>query len=394
MSYRLFLSHTGSDGPLARAIVKNINNAFEGEIQVFLAQDDIAVGSRWKDDILNNLKECNGIISLFTHQAKDKPWLLIEWAAFWLNEPEKDIFILLDELVSPQDLVSPMIDRQVGVITNQDHLRRVIRTLSQKASVEKIPFSIIPSLLKDIEDALQIQSELEYSKYEDDLTSLPIDDIEKTKIVGHFIEHGKLEIAEKILDRITFDYLKVNLALNLVANASIEEAKVVSKHIRSAKNIGEVVICLITQGHEDIRIFSDLLDQIGYRDETEFTLICVELSKNGKEGTELFATVAGRMNNMAELRKVAMHLVDAGKHEKTVFLSILKRFADRNRVELRKVGEHLLHCGRPCNIQLGVILDILREHNRDQFKMLANKIEESWPEFMQEYMAAIGELQN
>jgi hypothetical protein len=118
------------------------------------------------------------------------------------------------------------------------------------------------------------------------------------------------------------------------------------------------------------------------------------LSRVGKEGTELFATVAGRMNNMAELRKVAMHLIDAGKHEKAIFLSTLKRFADRNRVELRKVGEHLLHSGRPCEMQLGVVLDILHEHSKDQFKMLAAKVEEFWPAFMQEYMVANGEPQN
>jgi hypothetical protein len=394
MSYGLFLSHTGSDGPLAKAIRKNINNAFEGAVEVFLAQDDIAVGARWKDDILDNLRKSTGIISLFTKQSIGKPWLLIEWSAFWLNEPDKDIFILTGEEVTPENLVSPMVDRQAGVITNPDHLRQLIRTLSQKAGVDKIPFAIVPCLLKDITEALRVQSEVEFSKYQDDLSDLPVDDIEKTKVVVHFLDLGNLNLAGRILDRITLDYLKVNIALNLVASSRIAEAQAVTKHIRSARSIGEVVISLISQEHEDVRIFNELLDQIGYRDETEFTQICVELSRVGKEETELFTTVAGRMNNMAELRKVAMHLIDAGKHEKSIFLSILKRFADRNRAELRKVGEHLLHSGRPCNMQLGAILDILREYNKDQFKMLAAKAEAVWPEFMQEYMAAVGEPQN
>lgn len=393
MSYRLFLSHTGSDGPLAKAIAKNINNAFEGAVEVFLAQDDIDVGARWKDDILHNLRECTGIISLFTQQSIGKPWLLIEWAAFWLKEPERDIFILLGEGVSPQDLVSPMVDRQVGVITNPDHLRRLMRTLSQKAGVGKIPFAAVNPLLNDIKEALRVQSEIEYSKYQEDLSTLPSDDIEKTKVAVHFIEHGNVELAERILDRITLDHLKVNIALNLVLNSQISEAQIVTKHIRSARNIGEVVLSLISQGHEDVRVFIELLEQIGYRDETEFTQICVELSKLGKEDSELFAKVANRMNNMAELRKVAMQLIDLGKHDKPIFISVVRRFADRNRNELRKVGEHLLNSGRSCDIQLGLLLDILRERNKDQFRMLFAKVQEVWPEFHQEYVAAHGDLQ-
>jgi hypothetical protein len=386
MSYRIFLSHTERDTELAKAIVRGINNAFEGSVEIFLAKNDIAVGSRWKEDILRNLRECDGLICLLTKASVGKPWLLIEWAAFWLQEPEKDIFILLGDGVNSQELVAPMVDRQLGVITNPDHLRNLFRTLSERAKVKKIPFSAVPLCLSDIEEAIRIQTETEYNKYKQDLSGLPSDDTEKSKIALHFLAQGELTFFEKIIELITSDYVRVTIALNLIAKSQLSEAQLVAKHTLSARNTGEIVNALISRGYEDIRVFEALLDQIGYRDESEFTQICLELAKVGKEDTELFATVAGRMNNMAELRKVAMQLIDLGKHEKAIFSSISNRFADKNRRELEKVGEYLVQSRRQCESQLIVILDILHAHNKEQFMMLTSKVEEVYPQFLEKYL--------
>jgi hypothetical protein len=386
MSYRIFLSHTARDAKLAEEIAHGINNAFEGSIEVFLAKEAIAVGSRWKDDIQEALRSCNGLISLITNSSINKPWILIEWAAFWLQEDQKDIFILLGDSVNTNDLVAPMVDRQMGVITNLEHLRNLFRTLAQRAGVKKIPWADADTLQQTIKGALQIQKSEECSRYKTDLSMLPQDDNEKSKIAFFFLESGDLATSEKVIERITFDYVRLSIALELIAKARIEEAILVAKHLRAARNTGEFVNALISIGYEDVRLFEDLLEQIGYRDESEFTQICIELAKQGKEDTGLFATVAGRMNNMAELRKVAMQLIDLGKNESPIFSTIVGRFATKNRRELEKVGEHLVHSGRPCEAQLCEILDILFEFNKEQFDMLASKAGESYPQLFKTYL--------
>jgi hypothetical protein len=385
MAYRLFLSHTGVDSPLADALATNINNAFQGKIRVYVAKNDIPPGALWKPHILANLKESDGIISLLTRRSVGKPWLLIEWTAFWLHEPDKDIFILLTDDVSQSDLVSPMLDRQHGVVTNADHMGKFFTVLSQRAGLSMIPFAYIEPLMRDVNHALQTQWETECSRYKKDLDALPQDDQKKVAVAQFFLDHGDVGTFEKVLSVIRIDYLKVGFALSLIDRGEVQHLQMVSKHIRSPQNIGEIVFALIARDYQDVRIFAPHLDQIGYKDESEFTAVCLELAKTGKENTELFSSVVSRITNMSELRKVAMGLVDLGKQNAQVVTGILERLAERNRVELRKLGEHLIKMAVADQGQLAAILDLLRVRNMEQFQMLAKTTQETYPQFFAVY---------
>ncbi|MHB0965484.1 MAG: toll/interleukin-1 receptor domain-containing protein [Bellilinea sp.] len=82
MPYRIFVSHTANDKLIAEEVTQIINNAFEGDIELYLAFQEIGGGDEWKKAIKDNLNKCDAIICLVTSEYVHKPWLFIEWSAF------------------------------------------------------------------------------------------------------------------------------------------------------------------------------------------------------------------------------------------------------------------------------------------------------------------------
>ena len=77
MSYRIFVSHTGNDKVIAEEVTRIINNAFEGDIEFYLASQEIGGGDEWKEAIKDNINKCDAIICLVTPEYVHKPWLFI-----------------------------------------------------------------------------------------------------------------------------------------------------------------------------------------------------------------------------------------------------------------------------------------------------------------------------
>jgi hypothetical protein len=47
--YKIFISHTTLDQPIAERIMKVLNNAFRGHVQLYLAHLGIIGGDDWRD---------------------------------------------------------------------------------------------------------------------------------------------------------------------------------------------------------------------------------------------------------------------------------------------------------------------------------------------------------
>ena len=90
MPYRIFVSHTANDKLIAEEITRIINNAFEGDIELYLAFQEIGGGDEWKKSIKDNLNKCDAIICLVTPEYAHKHWLFIEWSAFWIADKNKN----------------------------------------------------------------------------------------------------------------------------------------------------------------------------------------------------------------------------------------------------------------------------------------------------------------
>lgn len=55
--YKVFISHTGSDAPIAKVIVRTVNDAFDGHIALYMARERLIIGKKWKDEISERLRQ-------------------------------------------------------------------------------------------------------------------------------------------------------------------------------------------------------------------------------------------------------------------------------------------------------------------------------------------------
>ena len=107
MSYSIFLSHATEDAAIAKTIKEKLNKIFP-ELSIYLATDEIRSGTKWKDELKQNLQEHNAIITLISQISIDKPWIYTEWSPFWMAEKPFHLLLLDDKL--KKDLIGPMKD--------------------------------------------------------------------------------------------------------------------------------------------------------------------------------------------------------------------------------------------------------------------------------------------
>ncbi|HFD40523.1 MAG TPA: TIR domain-containing protein [Anaerolineae bacterium] len=114
MTYRIFVSHTKVDSEVAQAITNVLNNAFEGNVHLYLASREVIGGEEWKKELKKELKERDAIICVITPESVRSPWLFIEWSAFWIAD--KRFYLLISDEIRVSDLVQPMQDRQMTLM--------------------------------------------------------------------------------------------------------------------------------------------------------------------------------------------------------------------------------------------------------------------------------------
>ena len=133
MPYSVLVSHTNMDAKLAEKVTASLDQALEGRVTLKLAQAHIETGAQWRAWIREHLESCDMVLSIFTPEAVNKPWLYVEWVPFWLNHGEKDFIILLANGVKPQSLISPMLDSQTVSLDDEASVYGLLRTLAKRA---------------------------------------------------------------------------------------------------------------------------------------------------------------------------------------------------------------------------------------------------------------------
>jgi hypothetical protein len=178
-----------------------INNAFEGDILTYLAHGEIRAGDDWKKMIKDNLKNCDAIISIITPQSIKRPWLFIEWSAFWLAD--KKWYLLLTDEIKVPDLIQPMQDRQTTNMLDETSVKVLFRGLAQDSGRSAVPVKFVDLFIDAIKDAISQQSQEtadhSYGKYRENLLNLPENDHEKFKIAEYFYQRGEFNIYQNIV---------------------------------------------------------------------------------------------------------------------------------------------------------------------------------------------------
>jgi hypothetical protein len=151
-NYKVFISYSKRDLAIAKVIATSINNIFRGDVEVFFAPKDIKVGQKWKETILNALKEYDAIISLISEETHEKPWIIAEFSAFWLQS--KDVYVLKYGNVDYSKIFSIFADQHICDIESQKDVTDLIEALSNKAEVEFAPYGKASKFSEEIQNAI------------------------------------------------------------------------------------------------------------------------------------------------------------------------------------------------------------------------------------------------
>jgi len=370
MKYKLFISFTSKDLELAEEIHKQLNNAFKGKVDVFISSQSLSPGERWIDRIKSTLSEFDAILCLITPNSIVKQWIFVEWSAFWLNN--KDIFITLSDTSLSDNLIQPIKETQYLLINRRSDIESLFKVLSEKSSTDTIPYQFVDPFIKNIELAFERQKQNMFENYLADIRNLPVKDEDKIKLATYCLNNDKYEYLSSILSKVRSDYQKTILANELIDSGQLSKIEYIYEFIRASQNQTEVVMNLIDNDYEDINIYSKLIDSIYKKDQTQLFNISKYIIESNKENGNLFRYIVSKIDNMAELRKVAWSMIDNNKYRTELFHSILSVFESKNRAELRKIGEYLLKNTADNNEEISIIYSILERTNKEQFIMLKN----------------------
>jgi hypothetical protein len=359
-SYSIFVSHTSSDKNLAQAVTRVIEEAFGGRIELYLAVEDIVGGARWKEDLKKNIKKCDAVISIMTRESINKPWLYIEWAPFWLAE--KKFYVLVSDQADTAALVDPMSDTQAVHIQDESSVEKFFRALREDAKLpaaHPVPSDRVPVFLEAVSAAMRADLAASTDRHADASVELPDSDQEKRKILEYFYEKGDPETFTAIFRRVHDNALKADVALWVSKKGDVELTARLCEDIQAADHLCRVASGLIRAGHADSPGLRHVLDMIQGRNNAELRKLAVELLDRGEDDTDVFRYMIRIMSNMAELRKVGMRLVEKGEHRKPIFNEIVDKISQANRTPLRDVGLEFLRHGVQRSPEFERILDIL-----------------------------------
>lgn len=85
---RIFLSHAANEDPLAKALKKSIERAFEGRVKVFVSSaiDDLRPGQPWLESLRKALIKAEALIVLCSRYSVTRPWVLLESGGAWVRK--------------------------------------------------------------------------------------------------------------------------------------------------------------------------------------------------------------------------------------------------------------------------------------------------------------------
>ncbi|HET6975868.1 MAG TPA: toll/interleukin-1 receptor domain-containing protein [Pyrinomonadaceae bacterium] len=374
MSYKIFISHASVDAPIAKAVKNEINKSFGKSIELFLAQSDINSAAEWKVELRTRLAKSDAIICILTPDSINKPWIYIEWSPFWLDNKTSYLLHRGDILVDA--LISPMQERQTTNITDSVNVMGFFRSLAERSNSEIPSSNSVGEFIAATEKAQNEKLENSYGVYRNILKNLPSNDDEKYKIAKFFYGIGEVNTFVKIVREIRNDSLKVDIIFEVLSDSALtlqqelEVTRTIAESINSADRVGQVAVRLAELGYLDSPVLREMIDNLAARNRAELRKIAVYLIDTNQEETDLFKFVCDNMKgNFAEFRKVVEHLIISNKNPS---LDLIEMFT--NYTELKKIGSFMLQHSQQATKQFERIVKMLSEKSRTHYQTLMEEL--------------------
>lgn len=161
----IFISWSGKFSKKIASAIKEELLAIlgNGNINVFMSEQDIMSGEYWLEKIKNNLSEANVAILCITKENVSKPWILFESGAMSLNKNSAKIIPLLFNVKIDSNSPLSVFER---VDFNKDNYNKLLYDLKSFGKITSISQNQFKRLIKDSFDELsnKISPELESLK--------------------------------------------------------------------------------------------------------------------------------------------------------------------------------------------------------------------------------------
>jgi len=376
MAYKIFLSHASVDKQVAHEVARVLNNAFHGDLVFYLAFKELAAGDAWKQEIKENLETCDAIISVFTSDSITKPWLYVEWSAYWMRD--KKFYILIDDDVKVSDLFQPMQDRQITNMRDEASVKMLFRALNDDSHHGTVPYEYVKEFIESISDSVEVKRKQKhlssYGLYRDSSISLPNDDGEKEKIAFFFLESKEDEQLIRVCTQIRDEFILGKISNALIQNKNNETAIAVAELIKNSDVLGQIGLRFVDNDFSETVQFRRLGQILAVRNQAELRKIVVHIIERGELEISNLRSLIGEFSNMAELRKVGDYLVQNNILNKALLDLIIHTIRSKNLAELRKLASEFISAGLTKNQFVRDIIEILSKGNQRELEKLAAEL--------------------
>ncbi len=357
--YKIFISHTTLDQPIAERIMRELNNAFQGNVRLYLAHLGILGGDDWREELVKNLHANDAVISLLSPEAVQKPWIYVEWSHFWVQN--KKFYVLKTGNLNNDDIFEPMLTRQVTNLHDKVSVRGLVEAIARDCGTDMVPYEAVDALLEAVREGTEEKAEQSFGEFRRSNANLPAADAEKLRIARYFFQRQEWDVYERIAMSLRDDAIKLDQISEIIRSGGktqqreMQLVENIAATINSAEKLANVAIELVKDGIVDAPIVRRLIDTLAQRNQAEMRRLGVFLIEQQQTESQAFNYLASKMTNMAELRKIAEAIMQTGKTDTSTFIDLMGLF--QNDRELLKVGEQLIRL----NLQTQEITDAIRD---------------------------------
>ena len=266
--YDVFLSYSSSDSVMARRIAHDL---MARGLRVFFAEESLAIGDVWEDQIRNALESASAILILISASSLESQWVTVEWSNPLKSNSVRLIPVLISPIVSRK--IPPSLRTLQYVDLTRDYeggLERIVEALPRlQASKAPDPTTVVDMerLVRDVTDQVVARLGIEKQQANHGGTGKDTDDTlvfvitsyaEEMEPIFEGISAAASQVglrAERVKDvvgdyRITEQIMKmIQSARLVVADLSLERPNVYFE-LGYARGLGKTVVTIMRAGTE------------------------------------------------------------------------------------------------------------------------------------------------
>lgn len=344
MAYRIFFSNSSKDNKIATEIVSLINNAFQGDIEFYHFCRDNLPGREWKKTIQEKLRDFDAVMCLITENHINNPWLYVEWGSFWVFE--KRTYLLITDEIKLANLFDPLQDVQIMKLEMIDEVRKLFESLGMDSDRKTIPYGSVPNSILKVGEAIKsqrLENSIErYDHYKADPSKIPDDDQVKKEIAEHFHSIDDIPAYINVVNAIRNDSVKEQLASGNIIKGDAKSAIQIAGTLRCSDRLENLLRLLIDYGYENSLGFASLIEKLALLNQGELRRLTIHILDKPGFSSIFINSILDEFTNMAEFKKVGMHLLDPHHINHCYFDKIFHTVLSRNEKEAAKIMSELL----------------------------------------------------